>query len=253
MSGMDGHEQDIGDSDSSGMEGGRNLDADPLEDEPQRPIDDGHNDLPDAPVVIYYAVNGERQRTGQPTMTVEEILRKAGAGAGIDVDAIGDYYLEHLSDDVRYRNLADRVTIRHEDAFLAVYAGRTPVASTVEQVVQELEALNVAANVLHIQGLGGGQAIVFDYPVEVGQRKGNTYKVGVSFQEAEYPEYPPHFIWVAKLQSPGLPVHSQGHHDGEEWSAFSVPPNDFWDRLPSSDKNMKTYLTRHMRRFWDQV
>ena len=99
------------------------------------------------------------------------VLFPGKAGAGIDVDAIGDYYLERLPDDTQYRNHADRVTIGNEDAFLAVYAGRTPVASAVEQVVQELGELNVAANVLHIQSLGGDQAIVFDYPVEAGQRK----------------------------------------------------------------------------------
>ena len=253
MSGLDERGQGIGDSDVSDMEDKRNLGTDPLVDEPQKPIDDGNNDLPDAPVVIHYAVNGERQRTEQPRMTVEEILRKAGAGAGIDVTDIGDYYLERVSDDTQYRDLTDRVTIGNGDAFLAVYAGRTPVANVEDTIVQELQEMGFAAQDVRIQGLGGDHAIVFNYPVEVGRHKGRAFRVGVSFQETAYPEYPPHFIWVAELQTPNLPVHSNSHHDGEEWSAFSVPPNDFWDRLPSADKNMKTYLTRHMRRFWDQV
>ena len=253
MYGMDERDQDIGDSDAAGREDERNLVTDPLVDKPQRPVHDGNNDLPDDPVVIDYAVNGERQRTGQPTMTVEAILRKAGADAGIDVDAIGDYYLERVADDTEYWNLTDPVTIANGDAFLAVYAGRTPVASVDDTIVQELRELGFAAKDVRIRGLGGDHAFVFDYPVEVGRHKGRAFKVGVSFQETAYPEYPPHFIWVAELQSPSLPVHSNGNHDGEAWSAFSVPPNDFWDRLPSADKNMKTYLTRHMRRFWDQV
>lgn len=253
MSGMDKRDQDIRDSDAPGMEDKRNLSDDPLGDNPQRTIDGDRDDLPNNPEVVHYTVNGEPQQTEQPTMTVEEILRKAGAGAGIDVADVGDYYLERVSDDIEYRNLTDCVTMEDGDAVLAVYDGRTPVASVIDNMVQELRELGFAAKDLRIQGLGGDHAVVFDYAVEVGRHKGRAFKVGVSFQETAYPEYPPHFIWVAELQSPSLPVHSNSNHDGEEWSAFSVPPNDFWDRLSSSDKNMKTYLTRHMQRFWDQV
>ena len=210
----------------------------------RKPGDDGF---------IRYEVNGERQRTEEQPLTVERILRKAGAAAGLDVADIGNYYLERVSDGTEYRNLSDSVTIEDGDRFLAVYAGKTPVAGAADEVTRELEGLGFAADVLHIPGLGGDQAAVFDYQVDTGRHKGRTFRVGVSFQEAAYPEYPPHFVWVAGLQSPALPAHSNGRHDGVEWCAFSVPPSDFWDRLPAVDKNMKTYMARHMRRFWNQM
>lgn len=125
--------------------------------------------------------------------------------------------------------------------------------SAVDQIRTELEELGFAPEVLRIDGLGGERAIVIDYPVRTGRHKERTFKVGVAFQEAGYPEYPPHFIWVAKLASPALPTHSTRHHEGVDWSAFSVPPSDFWDSLPLADKNMKTYMSRHVQRFWDQV
>ena len=184
---------------------------------------------------------------------MEWILRRAGAGAGIDVADLGNYYLERVSDGAEYRNPSEVVTIADGDRFLAVYAGRTPVASAADDITRELRGLGFAADVLRIRGLGGDQAAVFDYPVDTGRHKGRTFRVGVSFQEEEYPEYPPHFVWVAGLPSATLPAHSNGRHDGVDWCAFSVPPSDFWDGLPATDKNMKTYMTRHMRRFWNQM
>lgn len=253
MNGVDEQSQDNRVSESCGIVDEQHLPIDPPVDEFDRTNGDNHDNLVDDHGVTHYVVNGERQRADQPTLTVEQILRRVGTDAGINVADIGAYYLEHVSDDTEYRNLTDLVTIEDGDEFLAIYTGRTPVASAVARIIQELQDLGVAADELRIHGLGGNQAVVFNYPVEVGQHKGNEYRVGVSFQEAEYPEYPPHFIWVAELQSPALPVHSNSNHNGLEWSAFSVPPSDFWDGLPSADKNMKTYLTKHMRRFWDQV
>ncbi len=220
------------------------LDVPPDEIPDHGPGDDGF---------IRYEVNGERQRTEEPRLTVERILRQAGSAAGIDVADIGNYYLERVSDGAEYRNLSDVVTIEDGDRFLAVYAGRTPVADSADDITRELRGLGFVADVLRIPGLGGDQAAVFDYAVDTGRHKGRTFRVGVSFQETQYPEYPPHFVWVAALPSPALPAHSSGRHDGMDWCAFSVPPSDFWDRLPAADKNMKTYMTRHMRRFWNQL
>ena len=220
---------------------------------PDHPPDEVPDCKPGDDGFVRYQVNGEHQRTEEPQLTVENILRKAGAGAGIDIADIGNYYLERVSDGADCRNLSDVVTIEDGDQFLAVYAGKTPVASAADEVTHELRGLGFSADVLRIPGLGGDQAAVFDYPVDTGRYKGRTFRVGVSFQEAEYPEYPPHFVWVAGLQSPALPAHSNGSHDGVQWCAFSVPPSDFWDRLPSADKNMKTYMARHMRRFWKQM
>ena len=220
---------------------------------PDRPPDEIPDRRPGDDGFIRYEVNGERQRTEEPRLTLERILRQAGAAAGIDVADIGSYYLERVSDGKEYRNPSEVVTIKDGDRFLAVYAGKTPVASAADEITRELRGLGFTADVLSIPGLGGDQAAVFDYPVDTGPHRGRTFRVGVSFQEAEYPEYPPHFVWVAGLPSAALPAHSNGRHDGVDWCAFSVPPSDFWDRLPAADKNMKTYMTRHMRRFWDQV
>lgn len=123
----------------------------------------------------------------------------------------------------------------------------------VERINGELRDLGFSPELLRIDGLGGGQAAVIDYPVAAGRFKGRTFKVGIAFQEEGYPEYPPHFVWVAALPASQIPTHSTGHHNDLVWSSFSVPPNDFWDRLPVADKNMKTYVNTHLLRFWDQV
>ena len=77
---------------------------------------------------IHYKVNGEEQTTEHCTLTVEKILRNAGRAASIDVAQIGDYYLESIDDGRKYENLADQVTIKQEEQFLALHRGKTPVA-----------------------------------------------------------------------------------------------------------------------------
>lgn len=121
------------------------------------------------------------------------------------------------------------------------------------QIAGELSRLGFDSEALEINGLGGNRAIAFKYTVETGRFKGSVFKVGVAFQESGYPEYPPHFVWVAGLANARLPEHSTRQYGGDRWAAFSVPPSDFWDRLSSSQKNMKTYLNKHFVRFWTQV
>ena len=77
---------------------------------------------------IYYSVNGEAQMTERNPLTVETILKNAGAAASIDVAQIDSYYLESIENDQTYNSLADQVTIQEGDRFLAVYRGKTPVA-----------------------------------------------------------------------------------------------------------------------------
>ena len=77
---------------------------------------------------IRYSVNGEMQRTDKEVVTVEEILRRAGSAAGIDLNALGEYILENVASEESYRNLTDQVQLQDGDQFLAVYRGRTPVA-----------------------------------------------------------------------------------------------------------------------------
>lgn len=77
---------------------------------------------------VRYEVNGERQAADQRTLTLEEILRRAGRPAAIDEAQIGDYYLQNVADGLKYQDLSTPVTIREGDKFIAVHCGRTPVA-----------------------------------------------------------------------------------------------------------------------------
>lgn len=95
-----------------------------------------------------------------------------------------------------------------------------------------------------------GTVVEFDYLVEVGSHKGKVFRLGVSFQETGYPEYPPHWIHISPAidDEEGRRVRPYTADDGREWIALSRPPSDIWDNL--LDKNMKNYLEEHVRRFW---
>lgn len=76
---------------------------------------------------VHYKVNGEDQVTAENPLTAKEILRRAGAPSAIDVDDLDSYLLEHVNG-TKYDRLADPVTIRDGDEFLAIHRGPTPVA-----------------------------------------------------------------------------------------------------------------------------
>ena len=129
MNGEDEHEKArgprLGDSDRQTERGPA---IDPRPGGPPRSPERGGDGVPDEDRFVEYAVNGEGQRSRRSTLTVEEILRRAGASAGIDTDDLGNYYLERLRDDRRFDHLEAEVDIADDDQFLAVYASRTPVA-----------------------------------------------------------------------------------------------------------------------------
>ena len=77
---------------------------------------------------IRYTVNGEQNTTLKNPLSLESILRDAGAGAAIDIADLGSYYLENTVDGRKYENLDDLVTISDGDNFLAIHVGSTPVA-----------------------------------------------------------------------------------------------------------------------------
>ena len=87
-------------------------------------------DAPQQPVTerIRYTVNGEPNTTDVSPLSLEAILREAGAGAAIDVNDIGSYYLENISTGRKYEDLNDLVPIENGDKFVAIHVGRTPVA-----------------------------------------------------------------------------------------------------------------------------
>lgn len=104
-----------------------------------------------------------------------------------------------------------------------------------------------------------GDTLVFPYRVDVGRHAGETFEVGVSFQERGYPEYPPHFFHVCgrhlgdiPLENvPSLSPHNEHTVEGKTWYTYSVPPSDLWVNAPR--KSMKTYLESHVRRLWEQA
>ena len=76
---------------------------------------------------VHYKVNGEDQVATENPLTAEEIMRRAGYPAAIDVDDLDSYLLERI-DGTKYERPADAVTIHNGDEFLAIHRGSTPVA-----------------------------------------------------------------------------------------------------------------------------
>ena len=76
---------------------------------------------------VHYKVNGEEQITETNPVSMETLLRLAGAAASIDVNDLGSYFVENL-DGSKYENLTDVITIDEGDEFLAIHVGPTPVA-----------------------------------------------------------------------------------------------------------------------------
>lgn len=118
-------------------------------------------------------------------------------------------------------------------------------------VQDELKSLGYEPFVFETNAVGGANSTVvaFNYQIEAGTHAGCTVTVGVSFQEAGYPEYPPHWIHV----SPPLPDQHGGGTEysdskGQHWLAMSRPPGPMWDRLP--DKHMRFFISEHLRRIW---
>lgn len=123
----------------------------------------------------------------------------------------------------------------------------------VDIVERELRDLDYRPEAVDFPGFNFGRVVVFDYSVATGRYHGRTFRIGVGFQEEGYPEYPPHFVLVADLPHAYLTKYATHHRDGKEWSVFSVPPSDFWDTLAPEDKNMNSYVRRHLMRIWHKM
>ena len=92
------------------------------------------------------------------------------------------------------------------------------------------------------------EVVAFPYVPPKGRYAGRTFDVGLSLQEADYPEFAPHWIHVTPAieEKHGRPGMTYDDASGRSWIAFSRPPADFWDNLPRHEKNMATYLVlRH--------
>lgn len=120
-------------------------------------------------------------------------------------------------------------------------------------ICAELRELELEPQIVSANGFIQQAAVTLIQQVPTGRFKDQFFTLAIGFQEDSYPDYPPHFIYVADLPNAQLPVHSSFTYDNCQWKAFSVPPSDFWDTLPISEKNMKTFVNRHLLRFWSQI
>ena len=99
------------------------------------------------------------------------------------------------------------------------------------------------------------EVVAFPYVPDNGRYAGRAFDVGLSLQEADYPEFAPHWIHVTPPieEKHGNPGMAYDDARGRHWVAFSRPPADFWDNLPREMKNMSCFLDMHMRRFWREA
>ncbi len=121
---------------------------------------------------------------------------------------------------------------------------------SVDRVRAELEALGHKTTEFDSPH---GRVVAFDYEIQAGSHKGEAVRVGVSFQEEGYPEYPPHWIHVSPPidDGKGGAVQSYTGPDDMTWLAMSRPPGGFWDQLLT--KHMHNYISEHLRRIWSDV
>ena len=119
-----------------------------------------------------------------------------------------------------------------------------------EQVAEELRDIALVPRIVDFPGFPASrQAVVINVEGQHGRYKGETLTLALSFQEDAYPEYPPHFVHLkSSINTEITTRHSTHDFEGENWSAYSLPPSDFWDTLESSQKNMRTYYQRHLLR-----
>lgn len=122
-----------------------------------------------------------------------------------------------------------------------------------DMICAELREMGLNPELIHAKGFIQNTAVGIQQLVPTGRLKDQMFRIAIGFQENSYPDYPPHFIYVAALQDSRLPVHTTFEYDSCHWKGFSVPPSDFWDELPTSQKNMKTFVNRHLLRFWRQI
>ena len=120
----------------------------------------------------------------------------------------------------------------------------------ITQIQAELDSLGYITSI--IDG-PHGKMVSFGYTIEAGSHRGEHVTLGVSFQEAEYPEYPPHWVHVNPPINDGRggSVQSYESSDGMQWLAMSRPPGEMWDRLRT--KHMSLFLSEHLRKIWMNV
>ena len=124
-----------------------------------------------------------------------------------------------------------------------------------EQIAEELRDIGLPPRIVDFPGFTPSpRAVLIDVDVQHGRYKGQTLTLALSCQEDAYPEYPPHFVHLKSSISTEITTRYSTHDfEGENWSAYSLPPSDFWDTLESSQKNMRMYYRRHLLRVLAQL
>ena len=119
------------------------------------------------------------------------------------------------------------------------------MSSDIKRVQRELGQLGYSTSV---NDTAQGETVIFPYTIESGPHEGEDVLVGLSFQEANYPEYPPHWVHVCPPMNDnrGGVVSEYQDTEGRKWLAMSRPPGEIWDRLPT--KTMHAYIQEHLRR-----
>ena len=132
------------------------------------------------------------------------------------------------------------------------------MGTDVDAVISELKALGYSPFTMEEPQEARG-VIFFDYLISDGKYRGETVLLGISFRTPGYPEYPPHWIHVSPAHHDGRGgVGSQYRckvRNGEEYEFMSLsrPPKDFWDKLPTKNKNINNYLNMHLDRFFSSL
>jgi len=104
-----------------------------------------------------------------------------------------------------------------------------------------------------------GYLCEFKYVVPCGSLARKKITIGKELPLKDYPRLPPHFIHfkaeefrkeeIQKMNK----IHEQYEHGGESWITLSRPPQDIWDELDNSKKNLYTFFESHLRRFWENL
>ena len=121
---------------------------------------------------------------------------------------------------------------------------------TFKKIQAELRSISYES---FVQDTPHGEAVVFDYIIETGSHSGERVMIGLSFQEIDYPEYPPHWIHISPPIDDQLGGSMGRYTDDKnrDWLAMSRPPGRVWDNLPT--KHMRHYIEEHLRRIWRNI
>lgn len=122
--------------------------------------------------------------------------------------------------------------------------------AALEQIRQELDECGLDTYI--VEG-APAETVAFSYVPRKGRYASRPFDVGLSFQEADYPEFAPHWIHVTPAieERHGAPGMDYCDARGRRWVAFSRPPADIWDYLQK--RNMANYLALHLSRFWREA